>query len=63
MIDPRDMEGPWNNEACKGYAIMAMRAAGLDDKTIQKVSHEMTWVFDGTTVDEAADYYRKGTVL
>ena len=63
MIDPRYMEGPWNNEACKGYAIMAMRAAGLDDKTIQKVSHEMTWFFDGTTVDEAADYYRKGTVL
>lgn len=23
------IEGPWNNDACKGYAIMAMERAGL----------------------------------
>ena len=63
MIDPRYLAGPWNNDACKGYAIMAMRSADLDEETIQKVSKAMTWAFDGVTVDEAADYYRKGTVL
>lgn len=63
MVDPRYLDGPWDNEACKGYAIMSMRAAGLDDKTIQNVSQIMTWAFDGTTVAEAADYYRKGSVL
>lgn len=54
--------GPWSNDSCKGYAIMAMERAGLDVETIRKVSSEMTWCFDDTTVGEAARYYMKGAV-
>lgn len=53
-------EGPWSNDSCKGYAIMAMERAGLNAETIRKVSSEMTWCFDDTTVAEAAKYYIKG---
>lgn len=55
-------EGPWRNDACKGYAIMAMRRAGLDEDTIRKVSYAMTDCFDDTTVVEAANYYIGGSV-
>lgn len=54
------IEGPWNNDACKGYAIMAMVRAGLDPETIRKVSNAMTDCFDDTTVAEAGRYYVKG---
>lgn len=60
--DLRYLDGPWRNDACKGYAIMAMQRAGLDEETIRKVSGQMTWCFDDTTVEEAARYYQKGTV-
>lgn len=56
------IDGPWRNDACKGYAIMAMRRAGLEEDTIQDVSRKMTGCFDDTTVKEAADYYMKGDV-
>ena len=65
VVDPtkedlRYLDGPWSNTACQGYAIMAMRRAGIDEATIQKVMYEMTWCFDYTTVEEAARYYCKG---
>ena len=56
------IEGPWNNDACKGYAIMAMERTGLDAETIGKVSATMTDCFDDTSVDAAGRYYVKGTV-
>ena len=56
------IEGPWNNDACKGYAIMAMERAGLDQEMIRKVSSAMTDCFDDTTVAEAGRYYVKGAV-
>lgn len=54
------LDGPWRNDACKGYALMAMKRVGLDEETIRMVSGEMTRCFDDTTVAEAADYYLKG---
>lgn len=55
-------EGPWRNDACVGYAIMAMKRAGLDDEAIRKVISTMTDCFDDTTVDAAGQYYTKGEV-
>lgn len=55
-------EGPWRNDSCNGYAIMAMERAGLDPEMIRKVSSAMTDCFDDTTVAEAGRYYVKGTV-
>lgn len=54
------LDGPWNNDACKGYAIMAMERAGLDPETIGKVSRQMTLCFDDTAVKEAAQHYYGG---
>lgn len=56
----RYLDGPWRNDACMGYAVMAMERAGLDSDTIKKVMLEMKWVFDDTTVEEAAYHYIKG---
>lgn len=55
-------DGPWRNDACVGYAIMAMKRAGLDDEAIRKVISTMTDCFDDTTVDAAGQYYTKGAV-
>lgn len=55
-------QGPWRNDSCKGYAIMAMERAGLDADTIRKVSAAMTDCFDDTSVDAAGRYYAKGAV-
>lgn len=54
--------GPWRNDSCKGYAIMAMVRAGLDAETIRKVSDAMTDCFDDTSVEEAGRYYMKGAI-
>lgn len=61
--DLRYLDGPWSNTACMGYAVMAMRRAGLNEADIQKVMHEMVWCFDDTAVDEAARYYCRGGAL
>ena len=53
-------DGPWRNDACKGYAIMAMKRAGLDNDTIRKVNSAMTDCFDDTTVEAASRYYMNG---
>lgn len=55
-------DGPWRNDACVGYAIMAMKRADLDDEAIRKVISAMTDCFDDTTVDAAGQYYTKGAV-
>lgn len=56
------LEGSWSNDACKGYAIMAMERAKLDRETIRKVSSALTYCFDDTTVQEAEQYYRGGSI-
>lgn len=54
------IEGPWRNDACMGYALMAMRRAGLDEETIRKVLMELHWCFDDTSVEAAAEYLTGG---
>lgn len=50
----------WSNDACEGYAIMAMEDAGLDNETIRKVLWIMSCdLFDSVSVDEAKEYYLK----
>lgn len=51
------LEGPWRNDACIGYAIMAMRRAGLEEKDIRMVICQMAQCFDDTSVEEAALHY------
>lgn len=55
-------DGPWRNDACVGYAIMAMNSVGLDAETIRDVIDAMTDCFDDTSVEEACRYYVKGAI-
>ena len=48
------LNGPWSNAACIGYCAMAMRNAGLSEKTQCKVLDELTRCFDDVSVEDAA---------
>ena len=54
------LDGPWRNDACIGYAQMAMRRAGLDERTIWKALKELNRCFDDVSVEEAGAYYAGG---
>lgn len=49
-----ELNGPWSNAACIGYCVMAMRNAGLSEKTQRKVLDELTRCFDDVSVEDAA---------
>ena len=53
-------DDPWSNAACTGYCLLAMQRAGLDEKTIEKVLHELHWAFDDTSVQQAEKIYCGG---
>lgn len=59
--DLRFLDGPWRNDACMGYALMAMQRAGFDGDATKRVMSEMIWCFDDTTVEEAARHYLNGS--
>lgn len=48
-----------NNNECKGYALKAMKEAGLKKKTIIKVISEMEYAFDIMTEKQAEEFYKK----
>lgn len=52
------VNGPWRNDACLGYAYLAMKQAGLEDIKIRKVLDEMVQQFDFVSIDEAAAFGR-----
>lgn len=43
----------WSNEACQGYALQALKDAGVDEATRLRVMNELYWAFDRLTVEEA----------
>ena len=49
----------WNNDAARGYAIIAAELAGVDPATVGEIVKKMRRVFDDMTVDEAAEVYVK----
>ena len=48
--------GQWSNNACEGYCIMAMQAAGFSDDDIGRVLDQFARVFDFNSVKTASDY-------
>ena len=54
-FDLSNINGPWRNDACEGYALIAMQNAGLDKETISNVLRELTLCFDSVSVEDAAD--------
>lgn len=49
----------WTNEACYGYCVSAMNAAGLKRQTIDKMIHCLHNAFDTMGVEEAEEFWRK----
>lgn len=47
----------WTNEACLGYAIMAMERQNLSRQQIQVVVDAMSRCFDQFTIKEAIKHY------
>ena len=43
LFEALALNGAWSNAACTGYCLLAMQRAGLDEKTIEKVLHELHW--------------------
>lgn len=43
----------WSNEACRGYCISAMKAAGFTREQISKVVEELPAAFDNISVEDA----------
>lgn len=44
----------WDNNACKGYCIAALQAAGYTKEQISGVLEELTAAFENIGVDDAA---------
>ena len=55
-------DGPWRNDACMGYALKAMRDAGIDEALIEKAMRCLVRSFDDVSVEEAAEFYQKANV-
>ena len=53
MADIKDINGPWSNAACMGYCRMAMKSAGVDEKTQNDVLRELHFCMDTVSVEEA----------
>ncbi len=54
MAAIKDINGPWSNAACMGYCRMAMKSAGVDEKTQNDVLRELHFCMDTVSVEEAA---------
>lgn len=48
-----NLNGPWRNTVCMGYCLIAMRRAGVDVKTQEKVLRELEMSFDGVIIEDA----------
>jgi hypothetical protein len=53
-------EGPWRNDACMGYAMLAIRRAGGDERDIRCVLDAMHKCFDEVSVEDAAKAFAGG---
>lgn len=47
----------WSNDACRGYCICALKGAGMDNETINKIVGSLHGYFNDLTVDEAAEIF------
>ena len=54
IYDINYINGPWRNDACMGYAVLAMREAGIKEEDQRAVLIALERLFDGVSVEEAA---------
>ena len=56
LIDSAEI---WNNNACKGYCILAMESAGCTQEQIRDVLRQFPDVFDFVSQDQAEAAYNR----
>lgn len=49
----------WSKDACRGYAIAAMKEAGLDRDKIISILCNMNRAFEDLTIDRAEELYKQ----
>ena len=49
----KNLNGPWSNTACMGYCLIALRRAGGNVETQEKVLRELELSFDGVSIEDA----------
>lgn len=54
----RQLDGPWSNDACRGYLIAALRMAGKNREEIEQTLSRLHTVFDLLSVEEAKQIWR-----
>lgn len=54
MKKMQDTVNVWDNRACRGYVITAMKKAGHTREQIWKVLEELAVAFEEVSVDDAA---------
>ena len=52
-----ELNGPWSNEACKGYVIAALEAMNAAPEEIQAVISSLSNQFEDMSVEEARNHY------
>lgn len=53
----------WSNEACKGYCIAALQAAGYSREQITEVLRQLAIAFDDIAIDDAEQIRNTGRSL
>ena len=51
--------GSWDNHHCITYIEQALKKRGYSAEDIEGIIKGVIWEFDGYTVEEAADYFKK----
>lgn len=50
----------WDNDACRGYCIKALNAAGLDEEQKRAVLRALEIAFDNFTIEQAQEAGKTG---
>lgn len=52
----------WNNDACKGYALMAAESIGLNRHQISDLIDSINWHIFNKTIEDAEKYYAQSEI-
>ena len=56
------LQEKWNNAACLGYTLKALKALNYSENEIEKILSEMGKQFDYLSIEDAAELYNQENV-
>lgn len=56
------LQEKWNNAACLGYALKALKSLGYSENEIEKIITEIGKQFDQLSIEDAAELYNQENV-